>query len=354
MGVNRRDIVAYLDELFPPILAEEWDHSGLQVGDLSLPCNRILVALDFELSLVDRLQGVDLLITHHPLIFHPIQEIRPETPLGRKISVLLHEGTACYAVHTPYDSARGGMGERLAALLGLREAEPLVPRGKLYKLVVFVPPDHLEKVAEAAFSAGAGKIGRYGHCSFRLEGTGTFLPEEGTRPYTGQVGKEEHVREIRFETIVPQETLRAVVGAVLAAHPYEEVAYDLYPLELRDNRHGLGRIGALEGAVEAREVIGRFAQAIGAKSPAVYGDEKRVVRKVAVCGGAGGKLWREALAKGGELFLTGELGYHEALAATEAGLTVAVLGHRETELVFVKHVAELLRNRFPGIEVITP
>jgi len=352
--VKRAEIVAYLDELFPPVLAEEWDHSGLQVGDLSLPCNRILVALDFELSLIDRLPGVDLLITHHPLIFRPLKEIRPETPLGRKISALLREGTACYAVHTPYDSARGGMGERLAGILGLARAEPLVPRGKLYKLVVFVPPEHLEEVAQAAFSKGAGKIGRYGHCSFRLEGTGTFLPEEGTRPYIGRVGKEERVREVRFETIVPHEKLRAVVEAVLAAHPYEEVAYDVYPLELRDNRHGLGRIGELEEPALAGEVVERFAEAIGAEAPVVYGDEKRAVRKVALCGGAGGSLWQEALAKGGELFLTGELGYHEALAGAEAGLTVGVLGHRETELVFVEHVAQLLREKFPGIEVITP
>lgn len=352
--MERWEITSYLDELFPPTLAEEWDHSGLQVGDLSLPCNRVLVALDLELSLLGRLQGVDLLVTHHPLIFRPLKEIRPATPLGRKIAVLLHEGTACYAVHTPYDSAHGGMGERLAEILGLRETEPLVPRGKLYKFVVFVPPDHLERVAQAAFSAGAGRIGRYGHCSFRAEGTGTFLPEEGTRPYIGQVGKEERVREVRLETIVPQETLSAVVRAVLEAHPYEEVAYDIYPLELRDRRHGLGRVGELPEPASARDVVENFARALGTKAPVIYGDPGREVRRVAVCGGAGGSLWQEVLDKGCELFLTGEMGYHDGLSAAEAGLVAAAFGHRETEAVFVPHVAELLRERFPGIEVITP
>ncbi len=350
----RREITAYLDELFPPALAEEWDHSGLQVGDLSLPCQRVLVALDFDLSLVEALAGVDLLITHHPLIFRPLKEIRPETSLGKKIAALLREGVACYAVHTPYDSAQGGMGERLAGILGLRNTRPVKPRGKLYKLAVFVPPDHLDRVADAVFSAGAGKIGRYGRCSFRIEGTGTFLPGEGTRPYIGEPGREERVREVRLETIVPGERLSAVVKAMLGAHPYEEVAYDIYPLELRDHRHGLGRVGMLPEPERAEDVIRRFADAIGARSPMVYGSAGKEVRRVAVCGGACGSLWHEALDKGAQLFLTGEIGYHDGLAAAEEGLVAVALGHRETEKVFVDHVAELLRRRFPEIEVVTP
>ncbi len=350
--MERRDVIAYLDELFPPNLAEDWDHSGLQVGDLSLPCRRVLVSLDLELGLVDRLQGVDLLITHHPLLFRPVREIRPETPQGRKIAALLREGTACYAVHTPYDAAREGMGDRLAGILGIRGAEPLAPRGKLYKLVVFVPPEAVEDVAGAVFAAGAGKIGRYGRCSFRAEGIGTFLPEEGTRPYIGEVGVEERVREIRLETIVPAERLQKVIGAMLSAHPYEEVAYDVYPLEIRDRRHGLGRVGTLPEPARAGEVIGRFAEAIDARNPTIYGDVGRTVEKVAVCGGSGGALWQDALASGAQLFLTGEVGYHEGLAAAEAGLTVAALGHRETEAVFVDHVAELIERRFPELEVI--
>ncbi|MGY4707041.1 Nif3-like dinuclear metal center hexameric protein [Candidatus Bipolaricaulota sp. J31] len=350
--MERRDVVAYLDELFPPNLMEDWDHSGLQVGDLSLPCRRVLVSLDFGLVLVDKLQGVDLLVTHHPLLFRPVREIRPEIPQGRKVAALLREGTACYSVHTPYDAARGGMGERLARILGLRGTEPLAPRGKLYKLAVFVPPEAVEDVAGAVFAAGAGKIGRYGRCSFRTEGTGTFLPEEGTRPYIGKAGEEEHVREIRLETIVPAEKLHKVIEAMLSAHPYEEVAYDVYPLEIKDRRHGLGRVGTLPEPARAGEVIDEFAEAIGARNPIVYGDTEHPVERVAVCGGAGGSLWQDALASGAQLFLTGEVGYHEGLAAAEAGLTVAALGHRETEALFVDHVAELIERRFPELEVI--
>lgn len=351
--MKRSEVVGYLDWLFPSSLAEEWDHSGLQVGDLSLECGRVLVALDFGLELLEKLSGVDLVITHHPLIFRPLKEIRPETPLGRKISALLREGTACYAIHTPYDSAQGGMGERLAEILDIPDPRPLSPRGRLYKLVVFVPVEHVDRVAEAAFDAGAGKIGRYGHCSFRTEGTGTFLPEEGTRPYIGEVGREERVREVRLETVVPAERLRAVISAVLAAHPYEEVAYDVYPLELEDRRHGLGRYGELPGPAAARELIERFAAAVGAESPVIYGDPRREVRRAAVCGGSCGKLWQEALTLGCELFITGEVGYHDGLAAAEEGMVVAALGHRETERVFVEHISCLLRERFPELEVIT-
>ena len=350
--MRRADVTAYLDELFPPGLAEDWDHSGLQVGPLSAPCRRVLVALDFDLPLTERLAEVDLVITHHPLLFRPLQELDPTTPLGRKLGALLSAGTACYAVHTPYDVARGGQGEYLAGLLGLEDVRPLSPRGELVKLAVFVPEDHVDQVAQALFSAGAGKIGRYGHCSFRAPGTGTFLPEEGTRPFIGRPGVEERVREVRLETIVPRERLGRVVAAMRAAHPYEEVAFDLYPLLNRGELHGLGRIGKLPAPVPAREVIRRFSRALGGAQAQVYGPQDREVQLVAICGGAGGSLWREALRAGAGLYLTGELGYHDGLEAGEAGLAAAALGHRETEYPFVPHVAALLRERFPELEVI--
>lgn len=349
--MRRADVTTYLDQLFPPGLAEPWDHSGLQVGPLSAPCRRIIVALDFDISLTSELTGVDLVILHHPLLFHPPERIDPATPLGEKLRALLSSGTACYAVHTPYDVARGGQGECLAGLLGLRDVRPLSPRGELVKLAVFVPEGHVDQVAEAMFSAGAGKIGRYGHCSFRTPGTGTFLPEEGTRPFIGEPGREERVAEVRLETIAPRERLPQVIAAMRTAHPYEEVAFDLYPLLNRGELHGLGRVGVLPEPAPAGELIERFAEKLGARDPILYGDPDRKVKKVAVCGGSGGSLWREALTAGAQLFLTGEIGYHDGLEAGEAGLTVVALGHRETEHPFVGHVAALLREEFPDLEV---
>jgi len=352
-GMLRRDVVAFLEDRFPSALAEEWDRTGLQVGPLAAPCRRVIVALDFDLGLVDELTGVDLLVTHHPLLFQPAERIDLDTPLGRKLRALLKADTACYAIHTPYDVAKGGQGEYLAGLLGIEGVRPLRPRGELVKLVVFVPEDHVDRVAQAVFSAGAGKIGRYGHCSFRAPGIGTFLPEEGTHPFIGQVGAEERVKEVRLETVIPKEHVGKAVSAMLSAHPYEEVAYDIYPLLNKAGLHGLGRIGALPRPAPAHEVIESFATALGGvASVQVYGDENAEVQQVAVCGGSGGSLWQDALRAGAQLYLTGEIGYHDGLEAGEAGLTVAALGHRETEAPFVGHVASLLRERFPELEVI--
>lgn len=348
----RQDVVAFLDERFPPSLAESWDRSGLQVGPLHAPCRRVTVALDLGLALLPHLQGADLVVTHHPLLFRPVESVRPETPLGTKLASLLRAGTALYAVHTPYDVARGGLGEVLAGKLGLMRTRPLAPRGRLLKLAVFVPGDEVNRVADAVFSAGAGKIGNYGRCSFRACGTGTFLPEEGARPYVGRVGCEERVGEVRLETVVPAERLTAVLTAMRAAHPYEEVAYDVYPLENASPLHGLGRVGELPRPARAADVVRMFGQALGGAEPqAAYGDLTGEVRRVAVCGGSGGELWRDALAAGAELYLTGELGYHHGLGAAEGGLIAVAFGHRETEGPFVPHVAALLRETFPQLTV---
>jgi putative NIF3 family GTP cyclohydrolase 1 type 2 len=188
--MHRREIVAFLEERFPLDLAEEWDHCGLEVGDLASPCRRVLVVLDLEMSHLKLLPQVDLVVTHHPLLFRPVSEIRVDAPLGQKLKALLSADVALFSLHTPYDSAQGGLGEVLAGYLGLKNVEPLLPRGKLLKLVVYVPAGYEERVAQAIFAAGAGKLGKYGHCSFRTQGIGTFLiRRKGLTPSLGRSGK---------------------------------------------------------------------------------------------------------------------------------------------------------------------
>lgn len=345
-------MVAFLNELFPPALAEEWDRSGLQVGPLDRPCRRVMVALDFNLSLAQEVVGTDLVVTHHPLLFRPLECVEPRTPLGQKLTALLSAEAACYAVHTPYDVAQGGLGEVLTGFVGLADPRPLSPRGRLVKLAVFVPSGHADRVADAVFAAGAGKIGCYGRCSFRTSGVGTFLPGEGARPHVGEVGREERVDEVRLETVVPAERLPAVLEAMRRVHPYEEVAYDVYPLDNAAPLHGIGRVGDLPQLAPAREVVHAFARSLDVGGPtSSYGDLDRTVRRVAVCGGSGGDLWEEALACGAELYLTGEIGYHQGWAASESGLTAVAFGHQETERPFVAHVSGLLREKFPQITV---
>ncbi len=351
--MQRLEVTAFLEERFPEVLAEEWDRTGLQVGPLHAPCRRVLVALDLGLHHLPYLAEVDLVVTHHPLLFRPLEVVQPETPLGQKLRALLGAGVALYSLHTPYDVARGGLNDLLAEHLELREARPLLPRGRVHKLVVFVPVTHEEVVAQALFAAGAGKIGKYGHCSFRVRGTGTFLPEEGAKPFWGEVGREEHVEEVRLETVIPEEKLEMVIQAMLAAHPYEEVAYDVYPLANRADLQGLGRVGTLPGPVKISALLEKFAEGLKVPGPKeVFGGGERTVRRVAVCGGNGGEAVPAAIQAQAELLVTGEMGYHRVREAMEAGLTVALFGHAETEQPFVEHVARLLRERFPELEVI--
>ncbi len=351
--MRRAEVVAFLEERFPLELAEEWDRCGQELGDWDGPCRRALVTLDLELRHLDLLPNTDLVITHHPLLFRPLAEIRVNAPVGQKLRALLSCDSALFSLHTPYDLARGGLGEVLAGYLGLKDPVPLLPRGKLLKLVVFVPVGYEEQVAQAVFAAGAGKIGKYGHCSFRIRGTGTFQAEEGARPFLGRIGQEEQVEEIRFETVVPAERAEQVVKAMLAAHPYEEVAYDLYPLAQGPSLHGLGRVGELPTPRSVSEILGQFAESLGVPGPkALVGPKERRVQRVAVCGGSGGDLIPQAIASRADLYITGEAGYHRLKEAEEAGLTVAVFGHAETERPFVWHIAGLLREAFPELEVV--
>lgn len=351
--MQRADVMAFLEERFPLSLAEEWDHCGLQVGNGVDPCRRVLVVLDLELQHLALLPDVDLVVAHHPLLFRPLWEIHPTTPLGCKLHALLEHNVALFALHTPYDVAQGGLGEVLAGYLGLREVRPLLPRGQVLKLVVFVPAGYEEVVADALFAAGAGKIGKYGRCSFRAKGIGTFLPEEGARPFLGEVGREERTEEVRLETIVPAERVEAVVEAMRAAHPYEEVAYDLYPLGNKPALHGLGRVGDLPEPRDLSLVLQEFAQRLGVDGPQeVVGPREREIRRIAVCGGSGGDLILQAIAAGAELYITGEASYHRLKEAEEAGLTVALFGHAQTERPFVGQIAGLLRAEYPTIEVV--
>jgi len=350
--MQREEVVAFLSERFPQELAEEWDRSGFQLGDLGKPCRRVLVALDLELRHLPLLSGVDLVVVHHPLLFRPLSEIRTDTPLGEKLRALFAHDVALFALHTPYDVAQGGLGEVLAGYLGLENVRPLLPRGKLLKLVVFVPLGYEDKVAEAMFGAGAGKIGKYGHCSFRTKGTGTFLPEEGARPFLGEIGREERAEEVRLETIVPAERAKKVVKAMLSAHPYEEVAYDLYPLANEARLHGLGRVGELPEPKPISEIIGQFAEKLGVSGAKEIVGERKEAQRIALCGGSGGDLVPYAVSSRAELFITGEAGYHRLKEAQEFGLTVALFGHAESERPFVRHVSSLLREAFPKLEVV--
>lgn len=342
-----QDLIGLIHALYPPALAEEWDQVGLQVGDPRAEVSRVLVCLDVTPATLDEAErcGAQAVLSHHPLLFRPLRSLTCQDPTGESIFRAIRSGLTLIAAHTNLDCATPGLNDWLAETLGLAAAVPLqASHAPLRKLVVYVPAGHEETVAEALFAGGAGKVGGYDRCSFRQEGTGTFRPGVGTAPAIGSIGVEESVREIRLETIVPAEMVGRVVERMCKVHPYEEVAYDIIPLDNRRNRVGLGRIGTLA----APQTLGAFAEqvrsALGCRNLRLCGELQTTVRKVAVCGGSGASLIGEALRQGADVLVTGDVKYHEAQRAGAGGLALIDAGHFATEHLMVRRLAAALRS----------
>ncbi|MDF2626655.1 MAG: hypothetical protein K0R39_486 [Symbiobacteriaceae bacterium] len=342
-------IAGYIEELAPLAWAESWDNVGLQVGDPARPASRILVALELTGGVVEEAIAAraDLIVVHHPAIFKPWKAIRFDTPGGQRVERLVKAGIGLYAAHTNLDQALGGTNDTLAALAGLSHHEVLMPLGeeKYVKLVVFVPKGHEDAVRAALARAGAGHIGNYSHCTFQTPGTGTFLPLDGTRPFIGQQGRLEYAEELRLETIIPESGVRKAVQAMIGAHPYEEVAYDLYPLANPGRSRGHGRIGRLAAPVTLEELVGRLKHALGIPHLRVVGDLGRQVQQIAVGAGSGGMLIPVAAGRGADVLITGDVDYHDAQDAADAGLAVIDVGHYNSEVIVVPPLARYLREK---------
>ena len=342
-----QDLLGALNGLYPPDLAEEWDNVGLQVGDPNAPVSRVLVALDPSSAAVAaaRVQGAELLVTHHPLLFKPLRRLTPDDPVGAVIWPAVQGGVAIISAHTNLDVAPAGLNCWLAARLDLQESEPLQTiSGRLLKLVVYVPAGHEEAVADALFAAGAGQIGAYDQCSFRSAGTGTFRPGPGTTPFIGKSGEREAVAEVRLETIVPQRRLNKVLDRLLKVHPYEEVAYDLLPLANALPGTGLGRLGRLAEPQSLANLGDRAKAALACRSVRLVGDPEQKVARIAVCGGSGAGLIQEAKRRGADVLVTGDVRYHDARLAEELGLALVDAGHFATEALAVAGLTTTLNQ----------
>jgi len=342
-------IFDFIEEMAPCSQAEGWDNTGLQIGDPRAEVERIMLALDvnYDVVLEAKSRGAGLIVSHHPLLLKPLKSIRPDQPAGKLIEYIIKNGITVYAAHTNLDIATGGINSILAEKLGLIETSVLEPTGqeRYIKLAVFIPAGHVEEVHQAVSEAGAGWIGNYSHCAFQTPGTGTFRPLSGTSPYIGREGKLERVEEVRLETIVPVDKLSSVLKAMIEAHPYEEVAYDLYPLENSGPAYGLGRVGRLAGPVSFREFARNIKEVLGLPAVRLGGSLENTVKKVAVCGGAGAKLWPAALRAGADTFVTGDVKYHEAQEMIAAGLNFIDAGHYGTETVILPVLQSYLEKR---------
>lgn len=342
-------VAELIEELAPPTWAEPWDNVGLQVGAPDRPAGRVLVALELTGGVVEEAIATqaELVVVHHPPIFRPLKALRFDAPAPKRLERLIQAGIGVYAAHTNLDQAAGGTNDTLALAAGLAQHDVLLKVGeeKYLKLVVFVPRGHEESVRTAIAGAGAGHIGNYSHCTFQTSGTGTFLPLGGTNPFLGEQGRLEFADEYRLETILPETRAAAAVKAMKAAHPYEEVAYDLYPLVNPGRERGHGRIGALTQPVTLGDMVGRLKIALCVPGVRVVGEAGRMVTRVAVGAGSGGMLIPHAVGRGADVLITGDVGYHDAQDAADSGLAIIDVGHFGSEQIVVKPLAAYLRER---------
>ncbi|MEN6324669.1 MAG: Nif3-like dinuclear metal center hexameric protein [Syntrophomonas sp.] len=343
-----KDIIGIMEEKFPLWLAESWDNCGLQIGSAEAVANRIMVALDMDEAILDLAieKNTDLIITHHPFFFKGIKSIDYSTPLGRMIQKSIRAGINVYSAHTNLDAAEQGLNQVLAELLGLGEIAPLYidKQEELYKLAVFVPATHTEALREVINQAGAGHIGAYADYSFRVRGTGTFRPAEGCNPFIGETGVLEEVDEYRLETVVYERDLQRIIKIMQEAHPYEEVAYDIYKLNNQGKIFSLGRKGCWPESMSLQDCAEQVKSKLKLKNVRVVGDLKRSIKKVAVVSGSGASLIDEVIRQGIELFITGDLKYHEARDAEARGLAVIDAGHQESEEIIVPYLCDLLQQ----------
>ena len=340
-------VLEALTAIAPLSLAEPWDNVGLLLGDQQAAVKTIGIALDVVPETLEAAarEGVDCLITHHPLLFAAQKKFVADQWPDRAVLELMRRSVALVAMHTNLDKAAGGVNDCLAAGLQLMQVRPLATEPTpMRKLVVFVPEAHTEQVAEAIGAAGAGQLGQYRDCSFRTNGVGVFRPLDGAKPFLGAHGRLEQVAEVRLEALVPETVVAAVQAAMLAAHPYEEPAYDWLPL-LNDFRQpGLGRLGEWPDAVTGRQAVERVRVAFPGRALR-FADAGRPVRTIALCGGSGSDLWRTAQRAGADLLVTADCKYHEAQQACLAGMSLIDLGHDDSERPVLAMLAAQLAAR---------
>jgi dinuclear metal center YbgI/SA1388 family protein len=350
-------VIDHLERLAPTRQAADWDNVGLLLGDRAGPVNRIMTCLSVTPAsaseAVDR--QVSLIVTHHPILFRAAKRLTTDNAEGQMLLDLARAGVAVYSPHTALDNAAGGINDLLARKLGLVEVGPLRrgggKQGGHVKLVVFVPDSDLARVSDAVFAAGAGRIGEYRECSFRLAGTGTFFGGESTNPAVGQKGRREDVSEWRLEVVCSESRLADVVAAMRKAHSYEEPAFDLYPLAAPPSGQGEGRIGQLPEEGTLDELGSRLRGALHCGPVQVVGERKQKVRRVAIVCGAGGELMADAVRARADVFLTGEMRFHDYLSAQAQGLGLLLPGHYPTERCGIEDLAERLKGQWPGVEV---
>ncbi|CEN78073.1 Nif3-like dinuclear metal center hexameric protein [Paraclostridium sordellii] len=345
-----KSLIKQIEKKYPLNLAYDWDNVGLLVGDYENEVNKIMVALEANEKVVNEAieKEIDLIITHHPFIFSKMKKVTTQDLKGKLIHKLIKNNISIYSMHTNFDIAFDGLNDYFVELLNLKDAKILEKTNSevLYKLAVYVPKTHLDKVRSALGNADAGHLGNYKECSFSIEGEGRFKPCEGANPYIGEEGALESVNEVKIETIVPQKNLGGVINAMIKSHPYEEVAYDLYKLENKGEAVGLGRYGKLEEKITFKDLGMILKEKLDIKYIRVVGNLEDEISKVAIVTGSGADMVKKAFKYGCDVLITGDMKYHDAQDTLDMGMKVIDCGHFDTEKVFADIMFKYLDENF--------
>lgn len=348
------DLIKKIESKYPLNLAYDWDNVGLLVGDFDTEINKILVTLEANEKVIEEAieKNVDLIVTHHPFIFRKMKKINTKDLKGRLIHKLIKNNIALYSMHTNFDIAFDGLNDYFMEVMGFEECKVLdiTNTETLYKLAVYTPITHEIIVRQALGDSGAGYIGNYSNCTFNTSGIGTFKPEDNANPFIGEIGKIEEVKEVKIETIVPRSILQKTIDKMIKAHPYEEVAYDVYKLENKGQSVGLGRYSSLSNEINLQDLCEKIKLKLDMDHIRVVGELNTKIKKVAVVTGAGSDMVSLAKSKNCDVIITGDVKYHEAQDALDMNMCIIDCGHFDTENIF-KDVMKRFLDTIECIEV---
>jgi len=341
------EIISYIESQFPLEFQEDYDNSGLIIGDKEQTISSVLLSFDVSEDIVDEAieKKCNLIITHHPIIFSGLKKITGKNYVERIVIKAIQNNIAIYSAHTNLDSVQGGINTMICKKIGLNNCKVLAPKSNfLKKIVTFVPERNATEVRQALFDAGAGYIGDYDYCSYNIEGSGSFRALENSNPFVGKKGELHFEKEIRIETVFPKHLQTQILEALFEAHPYEEVAYDIYPLDNLYDKAGMGMIGELKKSISEISFLKMLKAEFNAnviRHSKLLGNR---IKKVAVCGGSGSFLLKNAMAQKADIFVSGDFKYHEFFDANDK-IVIADIGHFESEQFAVNIFYELLTKK---------
>ncbi|MDP4273497.1 MAG: Nif3-like dinuclear metal center hexameric protein [Bacteroidota bacterium] len=348
-----KEIVSAIENYAPLVYQESYDNAGLTIGTPSQEINSALLTIDVTEEVIDEAiaKSCNLIISHHPLIFSGIKKICGNNYIERSIIKAISNKIAIYSAHTNLDSVDNGVNKKICEKLGLVNTKILEPAThQLCKLVAFVPVDYAEAVRSAIFEAGAGSIGSYDMCSYNVDGKGSFRASANTHPFVGEIGKLHFENETRIEIIFPKNLQNRITDALLHAHPYEEVAYDIYPLENTYSKAGMGMVGELPVATNELEFLKKIKNTFNIPVVRYTQLRGKKISRVAVCGGSGSFLLKDAIAAGADLYLSADFKYHQFFDA-DSQIVIADIGHFESEQFTVEIFYDILKKNFPTFAI---